>query len=365
MIKWQFFQSMDESFRAQTQFGSMKSGEMDMLKEMLLENSPWLLGLTAVVTTLHSVFDFLAFKNDIQFWRNRKSVEGLSVRTIFTNLIFSTVILLYLYDNDTSYMILISNTIGLGIEFWKITKAVHVKVDTHNRILGIIPRISFTDRATYKKTKTKEYDELAFRYLSKVCFPLVAGYSVYSLVYSTHKSWYSWILSSLVGAIYTFGFIMMTPQLFINYKLKSVAHMPWRMMTYKALNTFIDDLFAFIIKMPWLHRLACLRDDVIFFIYLYQRRIYPVDPTRRNEFQGGDDLSDDEGEGDKTKKLTGWETKAVENGGKKTEENGGDKKTEGKEEKETKEESSEGAEKKGTGESQTVTGKARKRKGAQ
>ena len=53
---------------------------------------------------------------------------------------------------------------------------------------------------------------------------------------------------------------MMTPQLFINYKLKSVAHMPWKMMTYKALNTFIDDLFAFIIKMPWLHRLACLRD---------------------------------------------------------------------------------------------------------
>jgi len=53
---------------------------------------------------------------------------------------------------------------------------------------------------------------------------------------------------------------MMTPQLFINYKLKSVAHMPWKTLTYKALNTFIDDLFAFIIKMPLLHRLACLRD---------------------------------------------------------------------------------------------------------
>ena len=56
------------------------------------------------------------------------------------------------------------------------------------------------------------------------------------------------------------GFIMMTPQLFINYKMKSVAHLPWRMLTYKALNTFIDDLFAFIIKMPTLYRLGCLRD---------------------------------------------------------------------------------------------------------
>jgi hypothetical protein len=56
------------------------------------------------------------------------------------------------------------------------------------------------------------------------------------------------------------GFIMMCPQLFINYKLKSVAHMPWRQMTYKFLNTIIDDLFAFVIKMPLLHRLSVFRD---------------------------------------------------------------------------------------------------------
>jgi hypothetical protein len=77
---------------------------------------------------------------------------------------------------------------------------------------------------------------------------------------------------------------MMTPQLYINYKLKSVAHMPWRVMIYKSLNTFIDDLFAFIIKMPLLHRLSCFRDDIIFFIFLYQRYIYDIDETRLNEF---------------------------------------------------------------------------------
>ena len=69
---------------------------------------------------------------------------------------------------------------------------------------------------------------------------------------------------------------MMTPQLFINYKLKSVAHLPWRMMTYKALNTFIDDIFAFVIKMPTMYRLGCFRDDIVFFIFLYQRYIYRV-----------------------------------------------------------------------------------------
>ena len=53
---------------------------------------------------------------------------------------------------------------------------------------------------------------------------------------------------------------------------------------YKAFNTFIDDVFAFIITMPTAHRLACFRDDVIFVIYLYQRWLYPVDKTRVNEY---------------------------------------------------------------------------------
>lgn len=59
---------------------------------------------------------------------------------------------------------------------------------------------------------------------------------------------------------------------------------------------FPDDLFAFTIKMPTLHRLATLRDDVIFFIYLYQRWAYRIDYSRVNEFgQGGAD-GEDEGE---------------------------------------------------------------------
>ena len=88
----------------------------------------------------------------------------------------------------------------------------------------------------------------------------------------------------MVGFVYAFGFILMTPQLFINYKLKSVAHLPWRAMVYKTLSTFIDDLFAFVIKMPTMHRLSCFRDDLIFFIVLYQRYIYPVDKARVNEY---------------------------------------------------------------------------------
>ena len=36
--------------------------------------------------------------------------------------------------------------------------------------------------------------------------------------------------------------------------------------------------------MPFLHRLACFRDDVVFLIFLYQRWIYRIDPKRVNEY---------------------------------------------------------------------------------
>ncbi|KAG5528698.1 hypothetical protein RHGRI_029389 [Rhododendron griersonianum] len=280
MTKWQLFQQIDQSFQIHRSYGSMLEGEADELKRVFLEGNPYLLVITMVVSIFHSIFDFLAFKNDIQFWNKNKSMEGLSAKTVVVSFICQFIVFLYLLDNDTSWMILASSGVGCCIEFWKIGKAMHIEIDRS----GKVPMLRFRDRESYAGNKTKEYDDLAMKYLSYVLFFLVACSSVYSLMYERHKSWYSWILSSLTSCVYMFGFSMMCPQLFINYKLKSVAHLPWRQMTYKFLNTIIDDLFAFVIKMPTLHRLSVFRDDVIFLIYVYQRWIYPVDKKRVNEF---------------------------------------------------------------------------------
>jgi hypothetical protein len=45
-------------------------------------------------------------------------------------------------------------------------------------------------------------------------------------------------------------------------------------------------LFSFIIRMPTLARISCFRDDVVFFVYLYQRWLYPVDTSRPVEGGG-------------------------------------------------------------------------------
>ncbi|KAJ8730802.1 hypothetical protein PYW08_002215 [Mythimna loreyi] len=286
LFKWQLYtaQAMRDKLSMFSALGAEEQDEeQDTVKELLLDTSPYLLGLTISVSVLHSIFELLAFKNDIQFWNNRQSLEGLSVRSVFFNVFQSTVVLLYVLDNETNVMVRISCFIGLLIEVWKINKVMDVKVNREERIFGF-PKLSFTDKGSYVESSTKQYDMLAFRYLSWACFPLLIGYGVYSLLYQEHKGWYSFVLNMMYGYLLTFGFIMMTPQLFINYKLKSVAHLPWRMMTYKFLNTFIDDIFAFVIKMPTMYRLGCFRDDIVFFIFLYQRWIYKVDHKRVNEF---------------------------------------------------------------------------------
>jgi hypothetical protein len=166
---------------------------------------------------------------------------------------------------------------------------------------------------------TIECDRIATRKLGTVLVPLVAAYTLYSFVNEEHSGWYSWLITSASSAVYALGFVLMTPQLFLNHKMKSVAHLvssypiiyllsachiishpvalcpivsfpfpkPWRVLVYKSLNTFIDDLFSFIIRMPTMARISCFRDDVVFFIYLYQRWLFPVDESRPVE-GGGD-----------------------------------------------------------------------------
>ncbi|PRP74259.1 hypothetical protein PROFUN_12006 [Planoprotostelium fungivorum] len=305
-IKWTMFIQIEESLSMQKSMGTSQEGDSEEMKRMFTDTNPYLLALTIVVSTLHSVFDFLAFKNDIAFWKNKKTFEGMSVRSMMLNCVFQVIIFLYLLDNsaETNWLIVISSGVGLFIEFWKLKKAMIIEIDWSQRI-----PIRIRDRESYA-AETREYDMMAMKYLSWALYPLIVCYAIYSLLYDSHKSWYSFVLGTLTGCVYTFGFIMMCPQLFINYKLKSVAHLPFRSFMYKALNTVIDDLFAFIIKMPLLRRLSCFSDDIVFLIFLYQRWIYPVDKSRVNEFgQGGEEETAVEG-ADKAALIEGKEAQS-------------------------------------------------------
>lgn len=108
MWKMMMYSQFQETFRMQTEMMGVDANETDQVKRMFLDTNIYLLVITMFVSILHSVFDFLAFKNDIKFWKDRKDMEGLSFRSIVINIVFQTIIFLYLLDNDTSYMVCFS-----------------------------------------------------------------------------------------------------------------------------------------------------------------------------------------------------------------------------------------------------------------
>ena len=119
-------------------------------------------------------------------------------------------------------MILFGQGMGILLEAWKITKTVDVRVRPAAESSWLPYKVTFEDKHKLSETeaKTKEYDEIAFRYLYLVAIPLLGAYAVYSVLYDSHKSWYSFVITTLVGSVYAYGFLMMVPSLYINYRLK-------------------------------------------------------------------------------------------------------------------------------------------------
>uniref|UniRef100_A0A8B9IV82 Lipid scramblase CLPTM1L n=1 Tax=Amazona collaria TaxID=241587 RepID=A0A8B9IV82_9PSIT len=259
--KLRFWIHMQDAVYSLQQFGFSEK-DADEVKGIFVDTNLYFLALTFFVAAFHLLFDFLAFKNDISFWKKKRSMIGMSTKAVLWRCFSTVVIFLFLLDEQTSLLVLIPAGIGAVIELWKVKKALKMTIKWQ----GLRPRIQ------------------AMKYLSYLLYPLCIGGAGYSLMNVKYKSWYSWLINSFVNGVYAFGFLFMLPQLFVNYKMKSVAHLPWKAFTYKAFNTFIDDIFAFIITMPTSHRLACFRDDVVFLVYLYQRWLYPVDKSRVNEY---------------------------------------------------------------------------------
>lgn len=300
---------------------------------LIADTNITLLAITMLASALHLLFEFLTFKSEVNFWRENKDLTGLSVRALFLDVIGQTIILLYLIERESSLLMVGPSAVGCLIAAWKCRRAsglTFVPVDKSDpstawwnkgfQLVGYELRAVRLEAAMKESENTAtnkdgsgggnklnmtaltlESDRIATRTLGVFMGPLVLGYVIYSLVKVEHNGWYSWLVTSASSAVYALGFVLMTPQLFLNWKLKSVAHLPWQVLIYRSLNTFIDDLFSFIVRMPTMARISCFRDDVVFIIYLYQRWLYPVDKSRPVE-GGGGPLEDDKEKVSETKK---------------------------------------------------------------
>lgn len=153
------------------------------------------------------LFDFLAFKNDISYWRARKTTVGLSSRTTLWRCFSQVVVFLYLLEEKSSLLVTCPAALGTLIEVrlvlrivrrssyktpiniiflifqvWKVTKAFKVSFVFQ----GGLPRIRFGQLSDREKL-TAKHDIESMRYLSYVMYPLCFGGAIYSLLYVPHK----------------------------------------------------------------------------------------------------------------------------------------------------------------------------------
>jgi hypothetical protein len=234
----------------------MSSDDIDEFRWWLSDDRVFRFFLTQLISYIHIFFEYMAFKDDWLFFSGRKNFSGISISSLLFAQLRSVIIFLYLADSDTSYLILFSLGKDILYNLWKLFKVLKVRLDFSQRgsknNYFSFPTITYEQRtstsASLDEQRTAAYDSYAIRHMSLCLAPAIVGVAVYSLIHLSYKSWYSWFLSSLADSVYFFGFISLTPQLYINYKLKSVAHLPIKAFAYKIFNTFIDDIFAFLVK---------------------------------------------------------------------------------------------------------------------
>ena len=261
--------------------GFLHESELDEIRYLISDDHLYRFVITQIISFLHIWLDYMAFRDEVGFYVGRTDMGGLSVSSILSRFACSLIIFLYLMDGGgTSWLVLISVGSGVAADLFKVWK---VLKPTFSPTFPFV-RVRDPSRLSSTEKETSSYDGIARTYLSLLLYPLIAGSALYALKFYEYSSWWSWLISNLANAVYTFGFISLCPQLYVNYRLKSVAHMPIRVFMYKIFNTFVDDVFAFLIEMPLKHKLMTLRDDVVFLGFLVQAYMYRVDKTRANEF---------------------------------------------------------------------------------
>jgi hypothetical protein len=284
----QLMRTLDASLSVQKDFGANDHDTDDVIR-LVSETPLWLLGLTFVISAVHLLFDMLALKSDVSFWSSSTSLRGLSVRALAVDFASQLVVTLFLHSEGSSLLVIVPQALGNALGAWKLLRAFGVVWTLRWHVLPV-PSFDARFAATASEAGTARHDAEALGNLAALLAPLLLGFAANQLLLAQHESWGKFALQTAVSVVYGAGFALMIPQVWLNYRMKSVAHLPWNVLGYRFVNTFIDDVFAFIVKMPTMARLAVFRDDLVFIVYLFQRWSYPVDRSRPAEgFEGEGD----------------------------------------------------------------------------
>merc|ERR1712032_407547 len=128
--RWRFQQHMEFSLEQNAKIFGEDSEQMLQMRDLFANTNPYLLAGTLIVSVLHIIFEFLAFKNDVQFWGACDPAtlsKYVSVKSILVGIVMQVLLLLYLWDESANLLVLLSSVISIIIDVWKVQRAMTLK----------------------------------------------------------------------------------------------------------------------------------------------------------------------------------------------------------------------------------------------
>jgi hypothetical protein len=224
-----FFTAHVYSLKDQSSMGFEKS-DIDDVRRLISDTNVILLGITVLASVLHLLFEFLTFKSDVDFWKKNTDLTGLSVRTLFGDLICQCIVLAYLVEQESSLLMTVPAAIGILIAAWKCQRAAGFKL-VRSSSNGPLWRWKIQASRLIKKDKTNvakpsestnitsdspsvdglamislEMDKQAFDTLGTFLFPVVFALALRSLMLQEYSGWYSWLIASASGSVCKYSF---------------------------------------------------------------------------------------------------------------------------------------------------------------
>ena len=91
--RWQLMSQMERGIKSQQEDLGFSDNDVDEVRRLIADTKTSLLAVTMLASVLHLLFEFLAFKSDVEFWKKNTSLRGLSTRSIVVDLISQIVVL--------------------------------------------------------------------------------------------------------------------------------------------------------------------------------------------------------------------------------------------------------------------------------
>lgn len=249
---------------------------LDELKYYTSDRYLWRFLLTSLISFMHMYLSYKASAIEIKYYYS-KNRKGVSLSSVRISLISEIIIFLYLLDGSSSGKIVLASVFSdVCVQGFKYIKLSRFIISTN------FPYIK--EGQEEEEEESDFLDTIALKYSTIFLTPIFIGLMLFNYKFYIYSSTYSFLIDSLADCVYFFGFIKMTPQIYVNWKLKSVTHLTGNMMVYKIFNTFVDDAFAWLVDSPVKWKVMCLRDDVIFGVLCYQKWVYKTDYGRENDF---------------------------------------------------------------------------------